>query len=1366
MDLDAALGVRLYIDGQPLVAANFAADNTPSSSAPAGLTPLNRTYSLASSSLAGGVRNPDGTRTHRVVAELFPSALPGAFQDFNVRVEAFASIDVTADQWLPLDADRYADGIRAIIGGSADVRSLSDNYLIMRYQAKTNTHASWQDNGNGTNIVWSQWTQPQLAEGWIKRVLKGINPFNQRVTDLFNNQVNTDVSLITQAGQRWEGDVALNLDTINDSGLIEIYETVLGRGKMLSIGGGINYGPANDALLLAVGYLNDLYMVLGNEAWADAANPTIGIGTKDSVYGDVATALFSFKGQLPSLLDEELSLLRGRDDYLLPGVELRPVYNRMIWNYTRGIDSGEVIYALNYNILDQDANGVVDANDARKLYPQGHGDGYGHYLTALKGYYSLLLDENFDWVPRIEAVTVLGKPVSVDYQDERKFASAAAAVARTGRQIFDLTWRKDYQSGKGAGWKNFSATRSNTGTRSVVTTRYWGMDHWAARTGQGAYLNWIVGNAILPDVDPDPSHEGSIQQIDRTTVPELKELASVGQSLQTELDNAEGGLTPLGLPENTIPFDINPTVVVSGENQTHFEQVYSRARSALDNALVAFNDAKDVTRLMRSEQDSLANFKTTVEKQELAYTNALIELYGTPYPEDIGPGKTYRTGFNGPDSLHYMYVDTPELSFAGLLKPADDTEWKIDTQSYATGWADNGISGFGFITKARANGVDGTDLTPDYLNAKPYVVYNLSSHGFFKKPAAWTGKRASPGRIQQAISDIVKARNNAYVAFYNADSAKGDLDWAIRQFELKKNAHETIRSYQSGIISGDQVVATANLAYEIAMKYLDQTKDQISSISQGVSHSLPTVFIAGLAAGGDLTAPARGAIEAAGVTFESATSWGQVTAFSAIKALDFANETSKRFIEFNNIEPLQWSQELRDATSDLRGKVQGVQNLLPTINQRLQELDDAQRAYRSLLAEGDRVQDERQIFRQRAAAVVQGFRTRDAAFRIFRNEKLERYKTLFDLAARYAFMSAQAYDYETGLLNTQQGKEFIARIVQSRALGVMKNGEPQFAGSDTGDPGLSSAMAEMFADWQVVKGRLGFNNPDVYGTTVSLRSEHFRILPGTNGNTNWREVLNRSRVANLLDDSDIRRACLQIDPGNGLPVPGIVLDFETTILDGRNFFNEPLAAGDHSFTASSFATKIYALGVALEGYIGMDDPSANGFAINSGGGSSPTDPVVISTNPDALAATPYVYLIPVGVDSMRSPPLGDTSVIRSWSVADVAIPLPFNIGGSDLSAGNFWRSSDSLTEKPFIERKHQAFRPVSLASVFNSSSGSLQRSQYTNRRLIGRSVWNSKWKLVIPGRTLLENSDEGLDRFIRTVTDVKLHWETYSYSGN
>ena len=119
---------------------------------------------------------------------------------------------------------------------------------------------------------------------------------------MFSNSVNTQGSMLTQAGKQWEGDIALNLENINDHGLIEIYETVLNRGKMLSIDAGINYGPANDALLLAAGYMNDLYMMVGNDSWADAANPTIGIGTKDRTYGDITIALFAFKGRCPACL--------------------------------------------------------------------------------------------------------------------------------------------------------------------------------------------------------------------------------------------------------------------------------------------------------------------------------------------------------------------------------------------------------------------------------------------------------------------------------------------------------------------------------------------------------------------------------------------------------------------------------------------------------------------------------------------------------------------------------------------------------------------------------------------------------------------------------------------------------------------------------------------------------------------------------------------------------------------------------------------------------------------------------------------------------------------------------------------------------
>jgi hypothetical protein len=470
------------------------------------------------------------------------------------------------------------------------------------------------------------------------------------------------------------------------------------------------------------------------------------------------------------------------------------------------------------------------------------------------------------------------------------------------------------------------------------------------------------------------------------------------------------------------------------------------------------------------------------------------------------------------------------------------------------------------------------------------------------------------------------------------------------------------------------------------------------------------------------------------------------------------------------IVPRQRLIELRQGLYDLSMQVGANQRMLWAVNAKMIELDRAKLKLKSLVAEGERIQADRQAFRSRAAAAIQGYRTRDVAFRLFRNEKLDRYKTLVDLASSYSLLAANAFDYETGLLNSQGGRSYVDRIIQARALGVVRNGQPQFTGSAVGDPGLSGALAEMNGDWQVLKGRLGFNNPDSYGTTASLRTENFRILPGTDGDTNWKDVLNRARRDDLLQDVDVKRLCMQLDRGDGLAVPGLIIEFSTTIADGMNLFGLPLAAGDHAYHSSSFATKIFGLGVALEGYKGMDTPSPNSTAITGSGAVSPADPNLAFMDQTALAATPYVYLIPVGLDSMRSPPLGDQSTVRTWSVQDVTVPMPFNIGGSDFSTKKLWQSSDSLTEPLFSVRKHQAFRPVPTATFFTPNiyggNGGLARSQFTNSRLIGRSVWNSKWKLVIPGQTLLNNPSDGLDRFIQSVKDVKLHIVSYSYSGN
>lgn len=81
-------------------------------------------------------------------------------------------------------------------------------------------------------------------------MLRGLNPFDQRVADFHNNPVATYVGMIQQAGARYGGDIAFNpsADALNSVGLIEAYETVLRRGRSLSIDGvpQVNFDPANN----------------------------------------------------------------------------------------------------------------------------------------------------------------------------------------------------------------------------------------------------------------------------------------------------------------------------------------------------------------------------------------------------------------------------------------------------------------------------------------------------------------------------------------------------------------------------------------------------------------------------------------------------------------------------------------------------------------------------------------------------------------------------------------------------------------------------------------------------------------------------------------------------------------------------------------------------------------------------------------------------------------------------------------------------------------------------------------------------------------------------------------------------------------
>ena len=604
------------------------------------------------------------------------------------------------------------------------LKAMQDLYFTCRYRP-TNP-------ANPAGTGWSGWTTPKLHENWIKRVLKAINPYDQRIENWTDAGPYTAVSMISQAGTRSEGAIALNQEQLNSQGLISIYERVQQRGMDMTIDGipPQEDANANNALMMAAGRISELYMLLGNEAYADAMDPTITWSTEGVVpsLGNAASSLFCFMNQVPTLLDEELALLRGRDgsDNAQPLVTQAPVYNRLPWNFTADIAGGQVAYALNYDVRSQTNTANAFTEDvAAELYPQGHGDAYGHYLTALKSYYQLLHHPHFTWWPMSEAINVgadSSMTIDVSYLHERRMATAAAARARTAVSIVEDTARQAFRASASNTWQT---------VRDGQAARSWGSADWAARAGQGAYFDWVMVNALLP---VDGTGEG-IAEIDRATVPELDELPVLMKTLQQAADTADQGLNPLGVANAAIPFDISPAGIDQG--QTHYEQIYQRALVALKNARTTFDHAAEYTRALRRQNASLQDFLSSEEEQEQAYRNRLIELFGYPYSDDIGPGKTYAQGYDGPDLIHASYVDATQLVAPDGSSAYDPATNVISIMLTEAGLANDASAYTNSLQPLLASLWAGAAYPQLDLNAMPVYVaeLHLNGQGFQATPS-------------------------------------------------------------------------------------------------------------------------------------------------------------------------------------------------------------------------------------------------------------------------------------------------------------------------------------------------------------------------------------------------------------------------------------------------------------------------------------------------------------------------------------------------------------------------------------------------------------------------------------------------------
>jgi hypothetical protein len=107
----------------------------------------------------------------------------------------------------------------------------------------------------------------------------------------------------------------------------------------------------------------------------------------------------------------------------------------------------------------------------------------------------------------------------------------------------------------------------------------------------------------------------------------------------------------------------------------------------------------------------------------------------------------------------------------------------------------------------------------------------------------------------------------------------------------------------------------------------------------------------------------------------------------------------------------------------------------------------------------------------------------------------------------------------------------------------------------------------------------------------------------------------------------------------------------------------------------------------------------------------------------------------------------------------------------DLADPNWIPGNDTLSGQLADIRRYPRFRAY-------HDSGNFDPSQtVSDTRLIGRSVWNTRWLLIIPGGTLHSDRNEGIQRFINGnlagarrdgngVSDIKIFFQTYAYSGN
>ena len=1231
------------------------------------------------------------------------------FEWRRVETQADGSVPTNYPDWRVYG--KATGGLTSVLIGAngADLKDLQNMYYVLRYRAATNATAYAV-----TGDTWSEWCGPTLAEGWVQRVLNSVTPFAQRCADFSNYESDIAYSMLEQIGGPYRGDVSLNNDNLNSIGLLELYQTVLNKAEAMSLKlGAKTDAGVNKQLLLAASRIAELYGILGDEAYSDAKNPTIGQMFAGSVYDadSLSSSVFCFQNQLPTLLDEELALLRGRTSAVAPNMKTYPYFNRLIWNFTKGVTEGEVAYVNNYMIYGE--NGEITVEQAAKQYPQGHGDAYGHYLSMLKSFYHLVRNPYFDWYASMTEMLVGDSIVNVDYFDEEKFAEAAGRLARTALDTMDLTARKAWKDSDGV---------VGAGCFDADPAQAFGYGEWATRGGYGAICNWAVVNALLPTngtpVDAVFADKG-IKRVDRSTASSLAYLPAAVRDIQNRLDALDAGLNPLGLSDNAIPFDLEPTEI-AGETATaipHFEQVLARTEKALGNAQTVLDFAQQFGSRLAQVSLAESDAEDGHEAIEAEYLKRLVAIYGAPYDGDIGPGGTYPQGYAGPDIYHYMYVD---LRPYGIDAVDSELSKTFEMYTISREW-----------TSVLA-------LILDYDSTDVEVEYTLTPDGI-PQPRSGLGTRRAEGTIQSAYRDFLAA----YVKLTHASE---DYDYAVDIMKAQRRiARSKLRKAACDLVfdellnAASEFKAGVDLATGLTVEALEVAKVAVDAGTQMGYQSVPKIIGAGLTVNTDPSAVAgalTGVAKTTGVVGAQSGIYGAKTIAASTgfwaETLRLAMKAVTDGFDYYDAEVESWER--------LESAVCKAYEAACTLQNAFADLAAAEQAYRAQIAEGDLVLEELAMTRRHWANEATRVRYADMYDRIQRNNALTKYQTSFDTAQRHVYLLAKVYDYETGLLSSdpRAGDAFMRDVVAARVVG-------EKGVTTERNATLWDAVTRMSANWDVLKGRLGVNNPEKTTKWFSLRYSHFRIRPDAAGDAAWRAALGACWRDDVFADPEVRRYCQppQSDAAPRAAEPGLVIAFPTAVNLAENFFGRPLLGGETTYSSSDYAVKLHSVGLRFAGY---DD--------------------LVVTTAGGLAAEPNVYFVPVGRDYMRTP-YGTTRKTLAFKVVDQVMPIPYDAGTlSALLADADWISTLSAGDSAATIRRH-------------STMSVLGGDEATSTRLVGRSVWNDRWLLVIPASALSSDRVNALKTFINGldadhdgqidvpgVSDIEIGFKAYSRSGN